>query len=295
MALWAIEHTPDFMARINQLGIIQSGWLENEAAITGRSQFNIFLQLFLDSFLTVNYLPSHAFHFSQLPMLDFVTGGVFILGLAYSLFRVKDPRYLLLNGWFWSAVLLGGALVVSAGRSAYRILVLFPAVCLFVAIAWDKLIHLGTRTLSSNWIRNALPTALFIGLLSFFNLKAYFVDYAPTCAYEGENTRLASYIGAYMGELGPTYTHYLMTAPRIDYGTYRSMKYLSGNLTANEIRETITSPLDSIVSNQKYAFYLIPQREDELTYLQRGLPSGKIDRIDECGKTILIVYASADE
>jgi len=295
MILWGVEHTDEFMARANQLGVIQSGWLANEAANTGKSQVHIFLDLFRQAFLTVNYYPSYGFHFSKLPMLDFVTGAVFILGLAYSLYRVNDPRYLLLNGWFWSGMLVGGAMVVIPGKSAYRIMLIFPAVCLFIAVAWDKLMDFVNRAMPANQIARTAPTALFIALFSFLNLKAYFVDYAPTCEYEGANTRLASYIGSYIGDLGPDYEPYLVTAPREIFGVYRSIDFLSGNIPINNIKEQLTGPPTFINVDSKAVFFFTPQREGELEYIRNYFPVGKVDRVYDCEELLMIVYVTPGE
>ncbi|MFO7678995.1 MAG: hypothetical protein R6X34_03010, partial [Chloroflexota bacterium] len=37
ITLFSIRHPDDYMARMNQLGIFQSGWLAREVEITGRS------------------------------------------------------------------------------------------------------------------------------------------------------------------------------------------------------------------------------------------------------------------
>jgi hypothetical protein len=294
MMLWAIDHTDEFMARANQLGVIQSGWLSNEADATGKSQLSIFLNLFRQAFLTVNYYPSYAFHFSKLPMLDFVTSAVFILGLSYSLYHVDDHRHLLLNGWFWSGVLVGGAMVVIPDKSAYRIMVVLPAVSLFIAVAWDKLIEFSTRALPKNQITRIGPTAVFIALFSILNLKAYFVDYAFTCDYEGANTRLASYIGSYIGDLGPDYDPYLLTAPREISGVYRSIDFLSGNVPLNDIKEPLTGPPTYINVDRQAIFFFTPQRENELEYIRDYFPGGKVDRVFDCEELMMIVYVTPD-
>jgi hypothetical protein len=290
MAFWAIEHTNEFMARANQLGIIQTGWLANEAMNTGQSQFHILLDQMRQAFLTINYFPAQGFYYTELPMLDFITGAFFILGLAYSLYHVSKPLHLLLNGWFWSGVLVGGALVVLPAKGAYRIMIVFPVVCLFIAIAWDRLMEYGGRSFPNNQITRTVPTVLFIALFSFLNLKAYFIDYAPSCNYEGINTRLASQIGSYMGELGPEYEVYLAAAPRQIYGIYRSIDFLSGNIPINNISDPISGPPTFIDVASKAVFFFTPERENELTYVQSYLPGGKIDRVFDCQDLLMVVY-----
>ena len=186
-------------------------------------------------------------------------------------------------------------MVVIPGKSAYRIMLIFPAVCLFIAIAWDKLMDFVDRALPVNQIARVAPTALFIALFSFLNLKAYFVDYAPTCDYEGTNTRLASYIGSYIGDLGPEYEPYLVTAPREIYGVYRSIDFLSGNVPLNNIKEQLTGPPTFIDANSKAAFFFTPQREGELEHIRNYFPEGKVDRIYDCEELLMIVYVTPEE
>jgi 4-amino-4-deoxy-L-arabinose transferase-like glycosyltransferase len=292
MLYWALAHPDEFNARANQIGIIQSGWLANEARNTGLSQLQIFLGLFKQAFLTTNYYPSVSFHYSSMPMLDYLTGGIFILGLVYSLFHLKDPRYLLLNGWFWSGVLVGGALVVIPASSAYRIMIVFPALCLFVAIGWDRLLEFANLGKVQKRILQILPTSTFIALFALINLKTYFIDYAPTCTYEDVNTRLASYVGTYTGKLGAAYTPYLVTAPRINYGVYQSMEYLNSLRPMLEFKEPLTVPPTSLDPKSKAVFFFTPERQGELAMIQRVMPGGKVDHVYDCNVLLMTVYIS---
>ncbi len=291
MINFAIQHTADFWARTNQIGVIQSGWLAAEAVKTGQSQFKIFLDLFKQAFLTVNYSQSWAFHLSDLPMLDFITGALFILGVVYSLYHVANPYNLLLNGWFWSGLLVGGALVINPRVNSYRILIVFPVVCLFVALAWDKLMELGVGAFTDNRIVRIAPSAVLIALFSFLNLKAYFIDYAPNCSYEDTNTQMASHLGYYINELGPDYAPYLVTYPRLHSTTYRSFEFLVGTtIKVNDIVDPLTGPPTFIEPNSKAAFFFTVERENELSYIQDYMPGGKVDRVYDCENLVMIAY-----
>lgn len=291
LLLWAVQHPDEFNARANQVGIFQSGWLVAEAHDTGLSQWRILLDQLEKAFLTVNYYPAYAFYYSDLPMLDFVSGALFVLGLAYSLFFLADPRYLLLNGWFWSGIVVGGALVVLPDTSHYRILLIFPVVCLFVGLAWDRLMAFGSRILAGlHPAAQAAPTMLLIGAFSFINLKAYFVDYAPTCRYEDVNTRMASEIGSTIGQLGPGYTPYLLTAPRLLYGTYESLDFFSHRAHVIEIKDPLTAPPTNIDPHQHAVFFFIPERQAELAYVQAQLPGGHVDQVLDCKNLLMTVY-----
>jgi len=292
MALWGIQHPDDFMARFNQTGVIQSGWLANEVKNRGQSALVIMLDLLRQAVLTVNYYPAAAGYGSSLPMLDLLSGALYVLGLFYSLVHVWNPRHLLLQGWFWSTVVVGGALVIDPADGAYRILMMFPVVCLFVAIAADRLFD-GAATLVSDWRPATTRTVLMsvcIASIAFLNLKAYFVDYAPNCLYENRPTRFASYFGSTLGRLGFSYQGYLLGGPVVFYGVYDSMDYLSGGVPVTDVRDPLTGPPTFINPDRNSAFFFIPERVGEMALIQQVLPGGSVQQIYDCGNLMMTVY-----
>lgn len=290
MGWWAYTHAHEFSARANQVGIFQSGWLEAEAARAGQSQWSIVLDQVRQAFLTVNYYPVTAFYYSHVPMLDFVSGAIFMLGIAYALYHVADPRYLLLQGWFWSGVVVGGALVVNPAASAYRILIIFPAVCIFVGLAWDRLADIGGQVVTNSRAMQTAATVVLVALIAGLNFKAYFIDYAPNCLYEDLNTRYASYLGEYAGRLGPTYAPYSLSAPRVRYGTFKSVDYFTNSLPITDIVDPLTGPPTFIDPHSRAVFFFTPQREGELAFVQSYMPDGTVDRLYDCGKLIMTAY-----
>jgi 4-amino-4-deoxy-L-arabinose transferase-like glycosyltransferase len=290
MGLWAYLHPDEFMARANQVGILQSGWLVNEAQVTGKTQLGILVEQLRQAFLTVNYYPATGFYYAKLPMLDFVSGAVFMLGIAYSLYHVFDRRHLLLQGWFWSGVIVGGALVVLPGDAAYRILIIFPAVCLFVALGWDRLAAFASQALASRPARTGAVTALFVAAIAIPNLKAYLLDYAPTCRYEDWGTRYASRMGTIIGRLGPRYAPYLLGAPRIYYGIHPSVDFLSNGVPVTNVNDVLTAPPTALDPRARVVFFIIPERENELAFIQAQLPGGEVQRIYDCTDLQMITY-----
>jgi hypothetical protein len=286
MGYWAFRHPDEFNARMNQIGVVQSGWLAAEALRTNTSQIAIFAKLLRDAFLSINYYPAKAFYYSDYPMLDFISAAIFMLGLVYSLFHVRDKRYLLLNGWFWSAVLIGGALVVLPALSVYRILMILPAVCILVAVGWEKILDFAGDFFAKNSVRVAAIVAI-IALTAALNIKYYFVDYAFTCRYEDPNTRLASYVGQYYGQLpAQKYEGYLVVAPRVIYGVYPSVDFFTHNAILNNVQEPITAPTFKTPA----VFFFTPDHQAELATVQQFYPGGKSDTVTDCGETILYIY-----
>jgi hypothetical protein len=291
MGVWAMAHPADFMARANQVGVFQSGWLVQEAQKLNQSQQHILLNLLLQAFLTVNFYPATGFYNSPLPMLDFLSGAVFMLGIAYSLFHVFDRRHLLLHGWFWAGVVVGGALVVLPAIAAYRILVIFPVVCVFVGLGFDRLLEFGlpSRTALNRLAKVALTLA-FLVVVSVGNVRAYFVDYGPSCLYEDWGTRFASYMGEALGKAGPSHKAYLFGYPRIWYGIHPSVDYLSGRIPITDIKEPLKAPISLLKPGENGIFFFTPEREKELAFVQQVHPGGQVRRIYDCKQLMLTIY-----
>jgi hypothetical protein len=314
---WAIANPDEFMSRANQMGIIQSGWLANEVATTGQSQFVILADLLRQAFLTVNYYPALVHYGSQYPMLDFVSGALFMLGIAYSLYRVFDRRHLLLQAWFWSGIVVGGALVVVPSDNAYRIAIVFPAVCIFVALGVDRLVALGVDRLAAlrvdrmaalgsrvmpdmRWTMFA-PVIAFITVATVLNVKAYFPDFAFTCRYGDWATRFASHMGQKMAEVGPSYTAYLVGDGSVWHGIHQSVDYLSNDMPLTNVagmnissgQLVITEPegpLVSVEKNKPTIFFFIPMREGEMGTIRSYLPGRAEYYIPDCGTPMVGVY-----
>ena len=105
------------------------------------------------------------------PMLDWVTGVLFVIGIFLS-FRYLD-RHMKLVFYLFFVVALVPSIISYWPASPHGLRaagVIIPTIG-FSAIALDKVTRLSGRY----WV---LMAALLFGLIGFFNLKAYFVDQA---------------------------------------------------------------------------------------------------------------------
>jgi hypothetical protein len=290
MIYWSITNPDLFNIRAHQVGLFQSGWLAEKSLRTGQSQIFIFFDLFKQAFLTTIFTPSYKFHYSSWPMLDMFTSIFFVAGLAYSFFYTKDSRYLLLNGWFWSGILIGGALVILPSLNTYRILIVFPVMCIFSGVGFDKLLcYMKGSGRIAKYLEKAIALG-FIMLITVFNLRSYFLNFAPNCVYEEPNTRAAYRIATYASELDQGVNLYLLTAPLLRAHTHLSMSYLSPGRIYNELVNPLTAPPEDLDPNYSYAFFFYPPRYDELQWIESSLPGGTLDTIYDCNNALIKVY-----
>lgn len=291
MIRWALDRTDDYMARVNQTGIIQSGWLTYQVRTTGRPTILILLDQIRKAFLVFNYYPVKGFYNATIPVLDLVSGGVFILGLGYSLLYLFDRRHLLLNIWFWSGVVIGGALLLNTEISAYRIIVVFPTITLFVAIGFTKLVDLGTRGIEDQKQVAFLFHITFLILIAFFNLRYYFLEYIPQCRYTDQNTATAAKIGEYLRNLEPEYQGYYLGLPRTHMNwAYRNLSFLSGGRRVIDIEQPLESAIGAVDPSRPKVFFIHPQRAQDLNVVRKRYPGGSSTELRRCGRLLVTVY-----
>ena len=294
MQRWMQLYPHEFGARFNQIGIFQSGWLTSTSASTGRSVPDLLWQQVLDSLLIFNYYPAKAFYGATLPMLDHLAGALFVLGVAYSLWHTREPRFLLLNGWVAAAAVGGNALLLEPSVSAYRVLVLFPAVAIMVALGAVKLVETVVRV-DPRYARSGVAVlAAFALVVGVVNLRYYFVEFMPSCRFEDPGTRLASRLGMYLGTLDRSYTAYFYGG-RLVYGTHPSVDFLSRNLPVQNVepigaRAASQPPPAPVDPTRGATFVFLPERSAELAQVAERYPGGQRHELRDCDSTAFLVY-----
>lgn len=285
MAWWAGAHPEEIMARVNRVGIYQSGWMAQEMLRTGKGELEILAEQLRQAMLVFTYYPAHGFYWSEWPMLDHLTAVPFVLGLLYALWKTFDSRFLLLNAWFWSAVIAGNVLLESPALGAYRILVVIPVVMVFAALAIVKLMDLARQGMSLNPRIPLAAAGVFLALVAARNLNYYFNDWGRGCRYEDGATRLASKMGAYLGTLNPQdNVAYLLTAPVLpSSGIHPSWAFLSEEMTIADIGAPITTRPEFVDVTKGAVFLIPPQRENERGVLRSYFPEGEGSEFTDCG------------
>ena len=292
MLVWATQQPGEFSGRFVTMGILQNGWLANEMRASGRSQWEVLLQQFRVSMLAFNVYPASAFYLASKPMLDLWTAVPFALGLVYALWRAFDERFLLLNAWFWSAVIGGQVLVLNPDISAYRIMIVMPAVVILAAVGWFKLVDSAARVLTRNRYLWGTLTMAFIALVAYVNLSYYWLDFAPNCKYEDKGTRVPSLMGSYLGTLDRDYRGYLYGEPWLFYGTHPSVDYLSGSLPVQNVRAAQAGTVNFVDRTHKAVFMFVPEQVKTASpAVEQAFPGGHWAEIKDCGTPVLYTYA----
>ncbi len=265
---------PDyFNSRVTSDGILQNGWLKQQAAPGGPGiAAALGSQLAKSSLVFISNGAPYGFYNSPRPYLPLAGAFFLILGTGFALARLRKPVFLTLLAWFWSVILAGGVLTTSPPASQ-RLVMSLPAAALLVGIGLDQsaaLLSRLPRVPVRIWTAAAALVVLACGVdgLGFYfgeyQQKDYYGDASNELIYE--SARLAK-------EIGPAYQYVLLGAPRVflDFANY---DYLMPEIKKVEIGAGDSESLLK-EGEEPSLFVAIPERGGELDALARAFPGGQ--------------------
>lgn len=277
----------EFINRLGENGTFQSGWLELTMELTGKSAIELLLGRFIHAFLSLFYYPAVDFYGSPSPLIGMITGVLFLTGLGLALWRVRNPAYLLLNGYFWGATFSIAVFAIPPSADSYRMLMALPAAIILAALGLDlilELIGLGVNTARNAYVFSV--SAILVSLV-IFNLWTYFGDFAGQCRFGGNLPgRFATYLGRYAKTIDNELSIYLLSDDLYFYGSHESTNFLSDSRKIINFSDSLNllSPVsgETIIAN--------PQRIAELEAWAREHPGGELQYNYDCSNTILMAY-----
>lgn len=284
---YAARQPDEFMNRLNASGTFQSGWLQQEMIATGKNAVQLLYERVEHALLSLNHYRAYDFYGSSYPVLDYAVAILFVLGVGCALWRTRDHRYLLLNGYFWSVTIALAVFATPPSADSYRLLAAMPAVALLAAIGLDCLIHgLALDIPERRAARAALVGGVAV-LVAALNLQAYFVDFATNCRQGLDaQTRFAHYLGAYLAPLEYGTEVYLLSDDVYRYGTHSSTDYLSGRFPVMNVPD----PVGALTPRSGTVIIAPPTRADELLEWAQAHPGGEIVRQVDCETLMLTAY-----
>lgn len=289
MIQYAFLFPNDFNARVNEVGIIQSGWLAKELEIQNSGPIPILLEQLRRAALAFNFYPDRTVWYGlREPLLSPFWGILFWVGMGYGMIRLfgrgSNPRYAPMIAWWWGGMLLGGFLTESP-PSSQRLITLAVPVSFFLVVAIWQLIRLILGILghgrSPQWLANALLAGAII-LFSLASLRLYFVDYLPQRIYGGPNAEMATMI---VPELLPLRTdhEFVFVGPPHMYWGFSTLPYLVPNAIAQDVKEPIDDVVDvraiEIGPGKGAVFIFHKQRIDEFGFVEELFPDGRYEEI----------------
>lgn len=296
MLSFAQTHPNEWNARINQVGILQSGWLEREPGLTGKSTAQILVEQFLRSVGAFHVFSDRTVWYgADRPLLGFLPGVFAVLGMAWALAHWRDRRLFLVLLWFWAVIVSGGMLTESP-PSSQRLVIAIPAVALLVVFGLEQSVGLARRLLDfdRNWENLAL--CLLVAIMAASSIHYYFVEFTPSRRYGSENGETATMMARYLRDEDGGYQVYLFGAPRI-YWNFGTMPFLAPDVPGHDVIDPLTGPPDFVAEatvgavEPRLLFIFLPERLGELAWVQQAFPDGQVQEFyDAWGRLRFTVY-----
>lgn len=281
MIQYAFRFPAEYNARLNEVGIIQSGWLEREQAIRNQGAAPIMIDQFWRAALAYNAYPDRTVWYgSPRPLFDLAHGTLFILGLGFALTRLFDRRIFPLAAWWGGAIVLGGMLTESPPSSQRLVTTAIPAI-VFVALGLALLVQGLGQALSMP--RPAARLAPVLGIatvvLAALSARYYFVEYTPTRVYGNANALLATELAHYANDRLPPDSRLVFFGwPRmsVDFGT---LPYLAPHIERVDVHDPLREPPGPTLAAHDHptAFVFVPERAGELGLVQFAFPYGTVE------------------
>jgi 4-amino-4-deoxy-L-arabinose transferase-like glycosyltransferase len=287
MLQYAVRFPNDFNARLNQVGIFQSGWIYKAMEVRQESMAAVLFDQFQRAFFAFNFYPDRTVWYGlPQPLLDPFFGAIFLIGLGYGTVRLlgkkADVRLAAMAAWWWGGLLAGGMLTESPPSSQRLITLAVPTV-FFVALAWSEIAAFVRHVVLPRWER----PLLVLGVLAFsgISLHTYFIDFVPQRLSGGQNAEMATTIAPMLNELKDNHRIVFVGAPWM-YWDFATLPYLVPDADAVDAREMLTTETAAAMApdDKGVLFVVLPQREAELAAVTAVYPQGRRS----------FVYSSAD-
>jgi hypothetical protein len=282
-----IKQPENFLNRLNSDGTFQTTWLADTMQATGKSIVELLFERVVHAFLSIIYHPSFDFYGTNSPILSTVTATLFLVGLGLALWRIKNPVYLLLNGYFWACTLSIGIFALPPSADTYRMIITLPAVFIMCAIGLDKILEQVNITWETTRYPYAISVFAILGSLLVANYWMYYGDFLERCRFGGDQlSRFASYLGSYTRTIGRESNIYLLSDEIYIAGTHSSTFFLNRNRPIINFAE----PLDQLTPISGEIIIANPNRIEELETWIRAHPGGQSNYIFDCQNPMMMSY-----
>jgi 4-amino-4-deoxy-L-arabinose transferase-like glycosyltransferase len=272
---WWIENPEQFMDRLNVVGIYQSGWLDREMGLTGKSEAQLLWEQVKRAFGAWGYYGDRSNHYgASTPLVDPLSLPFFLLGAGIALRRFWQPRYAIPLAII-AGVTISGGVLTETPPTTQRLLAAVPAAVTFVAVGVDA----AARLLSSVARRvdvdaGAEAAYVILGGLMAFNFWYYFAEYPDEDAYSDGVTRIAFETSLFVDEL-PHESRMLFYGDPVAFSGFPVFQFLLEDREMHDVFQD--GRIDPPRSGPAPAVHVfMPHRAAELEALRAMCPDGEL-------------------
>jgi 4-amino-4-deoxy-L-arabinose transferase-like glycosyltransferase len=291
---WYTTRPSALSERYQAVSVFASGWLRREVEVTGRGPISLMAQQLWRSATAFHLTHDPTFwYYPERPLVDFITGGLLLVGLLDAVCRLRWPSRWLTLLWFGSTLVMAWV-VTENPPSSQRGLLLAPAVA--VLASWGAVWlaqRLGGGGRALRWVAGGL-----IALLAVLNCTFYFGYYTPKRTYGNPTAEIATAFARYTlahpepvcGSPAPsgacTGRIYFFGPPRL-YWEFGTLRFLLRTFPGRDVAEGMLP--QGVTGSARFAF--VPERAHELAAVSSHYPGGELHELrNPAGNLLMVIY-----
>jgi 4-amino-4-deoxy-L-arabinose transferase-like glycosyltransferase len=280
-----------FMERATILGILdsQGGWLSREMARTGATQIQLWNQQLWRAALAFNAtLDTGTSYGPFVPLLNFVSGVLALLGFIMAFLRIRQLRFSMLVVWVTSTIIFAGVLLENP-PSSHRYVIAAPAVSLLAAFALVELTKIlvasargnheaPTRAITRLHRRTLIVIVplLIAAAITFYDIGYYFGPYRSQHHFGDRNTEIADLMAGYLNTLEGDWSAYFYGPPAM-YVDFPTIPFLASSFQEEVNLFNVLEPGADVpdTDSRNLVFLFLPERHGELAATKLNYPNGQ--------------------
>lgn len=290
--LYAFKNPAIFFQRQNEVSIFNKQAVEGNRFYKGLtgvdSTGSLILKNTRDTLLMFNHKgdknPKH--NLPGKPVLDFMTGILFLLGLAAAISRINSPPNLLFVSAF-AFFIIPGFITIEAPQSL-RLFFLVPCVIYFSSLAAVHLLKISVPLKPAAYV----IVFVMLGLGARENFNIYFNEQAkhPLCWHDFATD--AHTAGRYVKKLGPDYS-VILASEAYKIRTFNLAAFGANENNFTRFRIDQSAPLKNVEEGKNYVYMLNPHYQLLVPSLFKVMyPDGKSNAFFNKYKRSWLIYFS---
>ena len=265
LGLSYLRNPDDFWAPMQRVSVLGE-WLRNEVVITGLPAWRILVDQIWTSAQAFTRMELRHWYTPEAPILRGVGAGLFMLGVALLLIRIRDKQNWLILLWL-SAFVMSGALSEST-----------PAAQRYVAAAGAAALTVGyglgesLNRLVKSWpaVGRALSS---LGLITAVALSAsdalfYLQDFTQRGPYGGTNNAVAQHMVDHLRKKEGDWQVAFFGLPRMGYASIKSTSFLLPDVIGLDMSAPWGAPENPVPNEEHILYVFLPEHEDDLLSAQ---------------------------
>jgi hypothetical protein len=267
MLAYAIRNFSAFSGRANIVTLwTPRVWQHEMATYQATSAIQVLWQQTWRTFLTLHLTGDGSPHFAfPVPMVSSLTALLFILGLGYSLSRIKSIKYFSILAWIFLTFIFGGVLTADPPYWPHLNIAL-PAIILIAAVGAKSLADKITIVFGQAGYK--IYSLVLVSIIIITGITNWQVYYAYVKNNAGPRLRISRYLTS----LPPGYTVY-MSSPNFTWNEY-AFRFFNQEIPGQDLTPEALATAAPVI--EQPTVFILFESPDLVPTLQRLYPEGEM-------------------